>query len=217
MKGHLPQRLIFAAIVAVLAVVLGSASAQQPQADQGKATEPAKATDQTKPAAAASRMQNYVIGSDDILAINVWKEPELSRQVPVRPDGKISVPLLGDVQAAGLTPMELQSNLEKQWQKFVSAPEVTVIVHQVNSQKFNVVGQVEHPGTFPLTQPITVLDAIAAAGGFRDFAKTSKIYILRQQPDGSQTRLPFNYKQVIKGNNMSQNVRLEPRDVVVVP
>lgn len=159
----------------------------------------------------------FVIGNDDVLAINVWKEPDISRSIPVRSDGKISLPLVGEVQAAGLTPLKLEQEIATKLQNYISQPEVTVMVQQINSQKFNVLGQVEHPGTFVLANSPTVLDAIALAGGFRDFAKQKSIYILRQNPDGTQTRIPFNYKDVVKGTNPAQNIKLQPRDTVVVP
>jgi polysaccharide biosynthesis/export protein len=159
----------------------------------------------------------YVIGVDDVLAINVWKEPDVSRTVPVRSDGKISLPLAGEVQASGETPLQLEKLLATKLQSFISEPEVTVIVSEVKSQKFNILGMVSKPGSFPLTNSATVLDAIALAGGFRDFAKQKSIYILRQNPDGSQSRLPFNYKEVIKGKDSAQNIKLQPRDTIVVP
>ena len=160
---------------------------------------------------------NFVIGMDDVLAINVWKEAEISRSVPVRSDGRISLPLAGEVQAAGQTPRQLEVEIAKRLQNYISEPEVTVIVQQINSQKFNILGQVVKPGSYPLTNSLTILDAIALAGGFRDFAKKKSIYILRQGPGGGQSRVPFNYKNVIKGKDADQNVKLEPRDTVVVP
>jgi polysaccharide biosynthesis/export protein len=159
----------------------------------------------------------FVIGNDDLLAINVWKEPDISRQVPVRSDGKISLPLVGEIQAAGETPLKLEQELAARLKDYISQPEVTVIVQQINSQKFNILGQVNRPGSFALTNSATVLDAIALAGGFRDFAKQKSIYILRQNPDGTQVRLAFNYKQVVKGQNPEQNIKLQPRDTVVIP
>jgi polysaccharide biosynthesis/export protein len=160
---------------------------------------------------------SFQIGPDDVLAINVWKEPEISRSVPVRSDGKVSLPLVGEVQASGQTPKQLEAEISKKLTSYISEPEVTVIVQQIKSQRFNILGQVTKPGTYPLSNPTTVLDAIALAGGFRDFAKKKSIYVLRQTADGTSTRLPFNYKEVIKGKDPQQNVRLEPRDTVYVP
>lgn len=169
------------------------------------------------PAAGKAHDNTFVIGNDDVLSINVWKEQEVSRSVPVRSDGKISLPLAGELQAAGLTPLKLEQNIAERLKNYISEPEVTVIVQQVNSQKFNILGQVNRPGTYPLSNNPTVLDAIAIAGGFRDFAKQKSIYVLRQNEDGSTTRLPFNYKEVVKGQNPAQNVKLQARDTIVVP
>jgi polysaccharide biosynthesis/export protein len=158
-----------------------------------------------------------MIGPDDLLAVNVWKEPEVSRNVLVRPDGKISLPLVGDLRAGGRTPVQLQDDIKGQLLNYLSNPEVTVIVQEARSQKFNILGEVEHPGSYPLNRSMTVLDAIAVAGGLRDFAKTRKIYVLRIKGDGLRARLPFNYKEVIKGRSLPQNIELQPRDTVVVP
>ena len=159
----------------------------------------------------------YVIGSEDVLAVNIWKEPELSRVVPVRPDGKITLPLVGDVQAGGLTPKQLQGKIESDLHAYVATPEVTVIVQEVKSQKFNIIGEIARPGSYSLTRSMTVLDAIAVGGGLRDFAKAKSIYVLRSDRDGSHSKLAFNYKDVIKGKNLSQNVELRSGDTVVIP
>jgi polysaccharide export outer membrane protein len=160
---------------------------------------------------------SFVIGNDDVLAINVWKEPDISRSIPVRSDGKISLPLVGEVQAAGRTPLKLEQEIAGKLRNYISEPEVTVMVQQINSEKFNILGQVARPGSYPLTNSATVLDAIAVAGGFRDFAKQKAIYVLRQNPGGGESRIPFNYKSVVKGTNPEQNIKLEPRDTIVVP
>jgi polysaccharide export outer membrane protein len=160
---------------------------------------------------------SFVIGNDDVLAISVWKEPEISRSIPVRSDGRISLPLVGEVQATGQTPLKLELEIASTLKSYIAEPEVTVIVQQINSQKFNILGMVTRPGSFPIASASTVLDAIALAGGFRDFAKQKSIYVLRQNADGSQTRIPFNYKQVVKGQNPAQNIKLQPRDTIVVP
>ena len=152
-----------------------------------------------------------------MLSINVWKEPDLTRVLPVRPDGKISMPLIGEVQASGLTPVKLRNDLTEKLKKYISGPEVTVIVQEAKSQRFNIIGEVGKPGTYDILGPMTVLDAISAAGGLQEFAKSKKIYVLRTMPDGSKQRLPFNYKAVIKGEDVSQNVQLQSGDTVVVP
>lgn len=165
----------------------------------------------------ATTDDSFIIGAGDILAINVWKEPEISHAVPVRSDGKVSLPLIGELQASGETPRQLQAALKEKLQAFISDPDVTVIVQEVRSQRFNILGQVVKPGSYLLTNTTTVLDALALAGGFRDFAKKKSIYVLRAKTDGSQTRIAFNYNEVIKGNKPSQNIRLEPRDTLVIP
>jgi polysaccharide biosynthesis/export protein len=168
-------------------------------------------------ASPAAHDDTFVIGKDDVLAISVWKEPDISRSIPVRSDGRISLPLVGEIQAAGQTPLKLEQDITAKLKNYIAEPEVTVIVQQINSEKFNVLGMVSKPGAYPLVGSATVLDAVALAGGFRDFAKQKSIYILRQNADGSQTRIPFNYKDVVKGRNTAQNIQLQPRDTVVVP
>lgn len=169
------------------------------------------------PSPAPQAGDDFVIGNGDVLAINVWKEPDVSRTLPVRPDGKISLPLVGDIQASGLTTTQLRANLERALRAYIWDPAVTLIVQEVKSQTYDVLGDVLRPGAYALSKPTTVLDAIAQAGGFRDWAKLTKIYVLRLGANGSQERLPFNYKQVIKGEKLSQNVQLKSGDVVVVP
>jgi len=183
----------------------------------GKSGAAAAANDTGTAAQVKPHDDTFVIGPDDVLSVSVWKEPEVSRQVPVRSDGKISLPLAGEIQAGGTTPRQLEKAIAAKLQSYISDPEVTVIVQQINSQKFNILGQVSKPGAYPLTNSATVLDAIALAGGFRDFARQKSIYILRQNPNGSQIKLPFNYKDVIKGKNVEQNIRLQPHDTIVVP
>jgi polysaccharide export outer membrane protein len=157
----------------------------------------------------------YVIGIDDILHIAVWKEPDLTTTLPVRSDGMISLPLLNDVQAAGLAPMELAALLTQKLKKYVANPNVTVLVTQTNSQRIYVIGEVLRTGPMSLLHNMTVLQALATAG-FTQFANTKGIYVLRV--DSSQEKkLPFNYKQVIKGEAASQNIFLQPGDTIVVP
>lgn len=159
---------------------------------------------------------DFVIGNDDVLAISVWKEPELSRVVPVRTDGRISLPLIGELQASGKMPKELQADIATRLRSFISEPEVTVIVQEIKSQRFNILGHVQKPGSYLLSPPTTLVDAIAIAGGFRDFAKTKSIYVLRDD-GGREVRLRFNYEQVIRGLHPDQNIQLRPRDTIVVP
>ena len=160
---------------------------------------------------------NYVIGPDDVLAVDVWHEQELSRTLPVRLDGKISLPLLGEVKASGETPLQLQEFIGERLKEYLEHPHVTVIVQEPKSHSFNVVGEVQKPGAFVFGQTVRVVDAIAEAGGLRDFAKPKKMYVLRTMADGSQHKLPVNYNDVIKGKKPSDNIILQSHDTVVVP
>jgi polysaccharide export outer membrane protein len=137
--------------------------------------------------------------------------------MPVRPDGHISLPLIGEVQAAGLTASELQEQIQQRLQVYMSHPQVNVIVQEIRSRSFNIIGKVIKPGAYDLKKPTTVLDGIAQGGGFQDFARITKIYVLRRAADGSTAMLPFNYKQAIKGNSLNQNVELVSGDTIVVP
>jgi polysaccharide export outer membrane protein len=166
---------------------------------------------------AVSHDDSYVIGDGDVLNINVWKEPDVSRILPVRSDGKISLPLAGEVQARGQTPRQMELAIGAQLKNFIAEPEVTVIVAEIKSQNFNILGEVTKPGTYPLSSASTVLDAIALAGGFRDFAKRKSIYVLRRSANGSESRIPFNYKDVIKGTHAEQNIKLMAHDTIVIP
>lgn len=164
----------------------------------------------------ATNDPDYVIGAPDVLNINVWKEPELTSTVPVRPDGKISLPLLNDVKAEGLTPMQLTTALTEQLKKYVSEPRVTVVVTAVNSKSFYIVGEVGRAGSYPLLANQTVLQALSSAGGFTQFANLKNIHILRNS-NGKQVKYPFNYREVLKGKKQEQNFTLKPGDTIVVP
>ncbi len=159
----------------------------------------------------------FIIGNDDVLSVNVWKEPDLTKQIPVRSDGKISLPLIGDIQAAGRTPSQLEQDIADRLKSFITDPQVVVIVQEIHSLKFNILGEVTRPGSYPLTVGTTIVDAIAIAGGFKDFAKKKGIYVLRQGLSGSQLRLEFNYQDFIKGKDTKQNIVLKPHDTIVVP
>ena len=165
---------------------------------------------------AATDDPNYVIGPEDELIINVWKEADISRAVPVRPDGKISLALVNDVQASGRTPMQLGADITEKLKTFISEPQVTVIVSKINSQRIFVVGEVLKTGAFTLVPNMTAVDAISSAGGFTPFAKKSKAYILRKE-NGKTTTIPFNYKEVVKKKHSEQDVVLRPGDRIVVP
>ena len=176
------------------------------------------------PAARATALANsnaldtaveYQIGPEDVLDISVWKNPELSRTVPVRPDGKVSLPLLNDFRAAGLTPSDLREQLVARLSEFVPTPEVSVIVREVHSRKVAVVGAVKTAGRYELKSPMTVLEAIALAQGFTDFAARDRIVVLRQN-GGTTTRIPFNYRKIADGMEQ-ENFFVRPGDIVVVP
>lgn len=164
---------------------------------------------------AAGVPADYVIGADDTLRVTVWKEPDMSATLPVRPDGKISLPLLDDVQAAGMTPMELAASIKEKLKKYVSDPHVTVVVTAMNSQRIFVLGEVVHTGAMPLLPHMTVLQALSSAG-FTQFANLKGIYLLRVQ-NGQQTKTRFNYKEAIKGRGDQENIVLKPGDTIVVP
>jgi polysaccharide biosynthesis/export protein len=166
-------------------------------------------------APASQSSPSYVIGPDDTLYISVWKESDLTNTLPVRADGMISMPLLNDVQASGLTPMQLAASITEKLKKFVADPHVTVVVTQMNSQRVYVTGEVLHSGAMNLTPDMTVLQALASAG-FSQFANTKGIYVLRTE-NGQQKRYPVNYKKLIKGEAGDQNILLKPGDTIVVP
>jgi len=197
----------------------GAASAQD-KAGQPVADKPAGTVGQDKAhAAKAQSIQldpGYVIGPEDVLAIEVWQEKEFSRETPVRPDGKITLPLLNDIQAAGMTPTELAASIAKALEKFVTSPQVTVIVAQIRSRMIYISGEVNKPGALPLLTSMTVLQAISMVGGPNQLANPKKIYVLRTE-NGKQVRYPFNYKEAIKGKDLNQNILLKPGDTIVVP
>lgn len=197
------NKFIGMAIIAILSVSFSAA--------QDKSAAPAE-MQKSSPVATDP---NYVIGAEDVLSISVWKEPDLTRNVPVRPDGKISLPLIDEVKAAGLTPKDLEKELTTRFSHFIASPQVSVIVADVRSQTFSIVGEVNRAGSFPLRQKTTMLEALASAGGFKDFAKTKKIYVLRTNADGTKTRMPFNYDKALKGEVPSFEV--QAHDTIVVP
>jgi polysaccharide biosynthesis/export protein len=171
------------------------------------------ATQSSVPAAAGG--PSYVIGPDDVLTVSVWKEPDLTSTLPVRPDGSISLPLLNDVRAAGLTPMQLAAAITEKLRKYVGDPRVTVVVKEINSKKIYVTGEVQHTGALQLQPGMTVLQALADAG-FTQFANTKHIYVLRSE-NGVQQKIPVDYKRLLKGQAGNQDIALKPGDTIVVP
>jgi polysaccharide export outer membrane protein len=193
---------------------------QQPPAPQPTGT---ATTAPPKPAGTAAAAPtsitvpaDYVIGPDDILSIDFWRDKDMSTDVVVRPDGQITLPLVSDVQAGGLTPEQLRDSIRQSALKFLEDPSVTVTVKQINSRKVFVMGQVGKPGAYPLSNPTTVLQLLSMAGGVAEFAEANKIMIMRTE-NGKQVALKFNYKDVAKGKNLQQNILLKPGDTVVVP
>ena len=181
---------------------------------------------QSVPAAAAAAVAprptdpvvppGYLIGTDDVLSIMFWKDKDMSADAQVRPDGRIALPLINEVQAAGLTPEQLREKITEESKKFMEDASVTVVVRQINSRRAFITGEVHKPGPYPLTSATSVLQLISLAGGLREYANSKKIVIMRTV-NGKQTSLPFNYKDVVAGKNLSQNIELKPGDTVVVP
>jgi polysaccharide export outer membrane protein len=188
---------------------------------KGSAIAPVRATSspagdsQPAPTLAAAD-PSYVIGPEDLLDISVWKEPDVSRVVPVRPDGRISLPLIHDVEASGMSPQQLAASVAEKLRKYLNDPQVTVIVTAINSQRVFVLGEVLRAGAFPLLPGMTVLQALSSAGGFTTFADVKKIRVVRSR-NGKQVELPFNYRDVLKGDKPGQNIKLEPGDTIIVP
>jgi polysaccharide export outer membrane protein len=168
------------------------------------------------PLTAASKDPNYSIAPEDVLTIDVWKEPEISRTVPVRRDGKISLPLLNDLQAAGLTPTQLGSDIVERLRATIVHPQVTVIVAQMSSLRVYILGQVMRAGAYPLVPDMTAMQALSIAGGFTPYANLKKIHIMRSE-NGASRIFPMNYKEVIRGRKTQENITLKPGDTIVVP
>jgi polysaccharide export outer membrane protein len=194
-----------------LTLVVRPAQAQEKMASNNATLSVARAVAPAQPDS-----NDYKIGAQDVLRIDVWKEDQLTRTVPVRPDGKISLPLLNDVQATGLTSMQLASVIMDGLRKYMNNPQVTVTVAEINSRRIYVTGEVSRPGNFSLLPNMTVLQALSNAGSFTQFARSKKIYVLRNE-SGKQTKIPFNYSEAISGKHPEQNVLLRPGDVIVVP
>src|SRR5271163_4821951 len=197
------------AAVAALILISSVALAQEAPA------QPAAVTPAVNPISNASADPTYIIGPEDTLHIAVWKEADLTATLPVRPDGKISLPLLNDVQAAGLTPQQLSDSVTEKLKKYIADPRVTVVVTAINSKRVYLVGEVLHAGAMPMLPNMTVLQALASAG-ISQFANTKRIYVLRVA-SGRQEKLPVNYRKLVKGEQIEQNYVLQPGDTIVVP
>ena len=208
-------------LIVVVLVALTVASVPLPAQGQ-KPAAGAQSVPATAAAVAAPRPTDpvvppgYVIGTDDVLSIVYWKDKDMSADAKVRPDGRIALPLINEVVAAGLTPEQLHQKLTEESKKYMEDANITVVVREINSRKAFITGEVHKPGPYPLTAPTTVMQLIALAGGLREYADAKKIMIMRSE-NGRQISLPFNYKDVASGKKLQQNIELKPGDSVVVP
>ncbi len=201
--------------VATLVLMSSLSLAQDTPASAVASSASDKAASDSSAAMSSAVGPEYVIGPEDSLHVSVWKEPDLTATLPVRPDGKISLPLLNDVQAAGLTPLQLAASLTEKLKKYIADPRVTVVVAQINSKRIYLVGEVLHAGATPMLPNMTVLQALSSAG-LNQFANTKKIYVLRNE-NGKQQKLPVDYRRLVKGERIEQNYTLQPGDTIVVP
>jgi polysaccharide export outer membrane protein len=208
---------ILMTLAACLMLSAAQSRSESPAAQEKKKDEAKGSNVQAIPSTVqAADDPSYKIGPQDVLKIDVWREDQLTRIVPVRPDGKVTLPLLNDMQAAGLTPMELAGFIREELKKFINNPQVTVSVMEINSRRIYVTGEVTKAGAYGLLPHMTVLQALSSSGGFTQFARLKNIYVLRTE-NGKQIKLPFNYKEAITGKNPEQNIELQPGDVIVVP
>ena len=223
---NIADRFASSGVVAALAAVLyaTAAFAQSQPAPAAPATAPAQIAAPSPEAAAAAAPRpsdpavpaGYVIGADDLLSVVFWKDKDMSAEARVRPDGRIALPLINEVQAAGLTPEELQKKITEESRKYMEDASITIVVREINSRRVFITGEVAKPGPYALTSPITVMQLIAVAGGLRDYADSKNITIMRTD-GGKQLSLKFNYKEVAAGKKLNQNIELHPGDTVVVP
>ena len=205
---------------ALAATALAPATARA-QAAQGPNAKPAAgvvaaAPPAVVPAPVLAAIPDYLIGAEDVLSIVFWRDKEMSTEVAVRPDGKITLPLLNEVRAAGLTPGQLKDLLVEESKKYVEDPNVTVVVKQINSRKVFITGEINKPGPYALMAPMTVMQLLVIAGGLRDYAHSEKITIMRTE-NGKPVSLNFNYKDFVKNKNLKQNIDLKPGDTIIVP
>lgn len=214
-RGNYPMKWSLVVLMAILPAMPVAAMAQQAQSPAAATSQSAAPATQKSSTTDSTDIAHYIIGAEDSLQITVWKEPTLSGTVPVRPDGRISMVLLGDLQAAGMTPMQLAADITQRLKKYVQDPIVSIVVLAVNSQRIFMIGEVGHVGALSMTPGMTPLQAIAAAGGLSPFAHSGRIYILRGT-GATQKKIPFNYKKALKGDD-KQDVSLEPGDTIVVP
>jgi len=201
------RRIIATAILAICSTAPAGAVQNPPPAPSAEAPQEQK----------AAAAKEYVIGLEDVLAVSVWREPELSiKEVVVRPDGKITLPLINDIQASGLTADQLQERITERLKDFIASPNVTVVVVRIVSQRVSILGEVGQPGVYPLASPMPVLELLARAGGLREYAQKKDIRIVRKE-GGREVTFKFNYKEVSEGKKLSQNITLKSGDIVIVP
>lgn len=204
-------------IASLLVVGLAApAFGQAPKPAPTQTSAPASTTPPAVAGAAAKLPADYVIGPDDVLAIVYWKDKDMSAEARVRPDGRIALPLINEVHAAGLTPEELQKKITEESKKYMEDANITIVVREINSRKLFITGEVNKPGVYPLTSSTTVMQLISLAGGLKEYANSKNITIMRNE-GGKQISLKFNYKDVAAGKNLRQNIELKPGDTVVVP
>lgn len=210
--------LLIAAVIFAAAITgaYGQDASAQEKQDKKEDAKDSKSQTTPRSAESAAADPNYRIGAQDVIRVDVWREDQLTRTIPVRPDGKVTLPLLNDIQAAGLTPMELAGIIREELKKFITNPQVTVSVTEINSRRIYVNGEVNKSGAYQLLPHMTILQALSGSGGFTAFARVKKIYILRMQ-NGTSVKIPFNYKEAISGKNPAQNIELEAGDTIVVP
>ena len=210
--------MVVVAVIALVGFQLSAEAQGQNARENGKSTQTAsvsKTSENVAPTGSKAGPE-YVIGADDVLDVSVWKEPELTRTLQVRPDGKISMPLLNDVQAAGFTANQLSQSIGEKLKKYLTAPQVTVILTQVNSQRVYVIGEVTRPGAYPVLPGMTILQAISSAGGLTQFANGKKIFLMRNE-NNIQAKYPFSYKDVLDGRRVEENRPVKAGDTIVVP
>ena len=215
MRSWLRKALVPTLALAVAFVSMGGSAFAQ-STPSTPAPKPASTTGAPVVPGAVEPPPGYVIGPEDVLAVVFWREKDLSVDAAVRPDGRITVPLLNDLPAAGLTPDQLRERIQTAAAKFVEDPSVTVVVKAINSRKVFITGNIGKSGQYPLAGPTTVMQLIAMAGGLQEFADSDKILIMRTE-DGKQVAKRFNYEDVREGKNLNQNIELQPGDTVIVP
>jgi polysaccharide export outer membrane protein len=215
--GLIRYTFLAAVVAAVPALAAAQTTAKQPPPTAARPPAPATAKPgPPAPTPGIAAPADYVIGPDDALDIVVWRDKDMSASVQVRPDGKISLPLVNDIQAAGLTPDQLRETVKAAVARFVTDPSVTIVVRQINSRKVYVTGSVNKPGPYPLSDTMTVLQMLALAGGLSEYANGKEILVMRTERGQTQS-FKFNYKDVSRGKNLQQNIVLKPGDTIVVP